>query len=116
MMQDGIHLQAELLVNLCDHLVDQRFGNFVYLAPRLDELGHQGFHAFFGQRVTFIFRFESGGGNDIIEQRGSLSCFFLHGNRLFLFTFFGHMIPLSYSSSFNSFKSCSLVASSLISF
>ncbi|MDT4792942.1 hypothetical protein D3C76_687530 [compost metagenome] len=81
MVENFVHLPAELGVDLRDHAVDQCLLDLLALILRLQQLLDEGGDATFGDAIGFVIRSQAGLGDDAVENavldagpRGFLYC------------------------------------------
>ncbi|MCY1529390.1 hypothetical protein D9M68_645300 [compost metagenome] len=69
-VKDGVHLLAELGVDLGDHPVDQGLLHRLVLVVRLEQFGDEGADAALGDGVGLVVRGQAGFGDDAVEDAG----------------------------------------------
>jgi hypothetical protein len=67
-VEDLVHLAAELGIDLGDHAVDHGFLDRLAVVLRLEQFFDEGRHAALGDVVGFVVRGQTGFGDDAVEN------------------------------------------------
>ncbi|MNN88289.1 hypothetical protein D3C81_2059560 [compost metagenome] len=67
LVENGVHLFAELAVDLGDHAVYQQLVDWLLTVAALEHLGDEGGHATFSDSIAFLGGFQPGLRHDVGE-------------------------------------------------